>query len=267
MSIHNTLNRHGLHNDEVSNRNKKSNLTQNAIQITKPRGFYSDQPAPQKPVERSKNSVVVQNDERQKHLIYEAFNLKILEFIDKLSIKLKHNKDEYDFFKRAINVAIQSDVTLPMKKWNENIENHKEALYECNEKNIKYLLKHAPKIELLKQLRIVENWKYFKPKDIEVVWEDLGELLTIADMTNKLPVDLMTAVQEMALNMDSQGKFDGLLEGKIDFQQMINMVVQIAQGNKIIKEGMEKLSSEMEAKKQSSMPPCYSKFVSKIEDI
>jgi hypothetical protein len=82
-----SMSKMGMMEQTAKNISNNSNNNSN----NKPPSVYDE--APPKPTDKAKNSIVKDTSkEKQKHVIYTAFNDKLFEFMDMLTIKLPHNK-------------------------------------------------------------------------------------------------------------------------------------------------------------------------------
>jgi hypothetical protein len=125
-------------------------------------------------------------------------------------------------------------------------------------------------------LELKANWQYFKAQETERLWDILAELLAITEMTNTMPVELMTAVQDMTLEMNKKGELDEVTfimlsalkkqfdNPNADFLKIIQKIVDVAQSKPLIKEGMEKISMAINSEKARQEPPAYLNMLAKI---
>lgn len=234
-----------------------------------PRGrprLYGDA-APQPPAPAPSSSSAAsgpssEHQQKQKHLIYHGFNEKLLLFLRALKKRLPHDRLVFDAAEKVMCVYADEDITTPMKHFADAVRGHEDCLRQCTPENVSYFLEHVQDVSLIRDLRIKENWTRFKPRDLENLWKHFGGLLNIYEMTNMVDVDLMTAVQNMSLQLERNAQLRGLASGDSapDPKEIGGLLLETIQNSPDIMAGLQRMVAANEGMDASQAPPAFAKL-------
>jgi len=233
------------------------------------------------PEELSERSVVSKKsrDIRQKHVIYDGFNKKILECLEMLSDKLPHNKEKYKRLSNLIESTVKVDKTKPMSMWKKLIADPpgaepgyiKNLIKNFSLENAEKFLEATKDNVIMRALEAEKNKKYFKPNDWKILFEELNELLFYSDATEIANPELMTNIQEMAEELYKTRSLD---HEKMDFNELKKLVGEAIFKNKKVMSGIQDLvtdiiekAEESEEKHTLPVPDSFMRLMQKFQNV
>lgn len=226
---------------------------------------------PLPPTEKSKKTLQKEearldrseHEQKQEHVIYEGFNDKLFGILRALGKRLPENKSTYKKIAKAITTAIDKDLSYPMTVWLNNIEGYEDVLRVYSEENVEKFLEIAPSIPLLDALEIKKNWYRFTPANIVNLWAHFKGLFVYSDTATVVPIDLMTAIQDMTDDLERQGLID--LSKPIDIVAASQILNAAMSGNAKIQAGINQINQLFGSSVQVQEPPTYAKRRDRID--
>ncbi len=252
---------------KIPNENKTKKTEQNDNSSTNAFPSVFDAP-PDRPDERS-SKYYNPEEEKKRHIIYKGFNVCLLSLLTMLTDKLPHKTSHYASLRRMIEGVIEVNHCKPREIWKDSIKGREERVQKFSQENVEYICKNLNSIELLNLLELDTEWDHFTSDDYKTFWLKLNQLQNISELIENIPVDMMTAIQDMTLRVNQQHvKVDekGMPENMGELFKILSG--EVFNDGKIF-EGMQSMSAKLvETLNQNQMPlpPGYSKILEKANN-
>jgi hypothetical protein len=202
--------------------------------------------------------------------IYIAFNSTMLNFFDWIASKIPDQKSDYMLMKSMFKGDITSDNKRPLKLFRTAIQGHEHCLAEFTDDNLTYFLQTAPKIKLLAELKIGENYKKLSRPDWIELWAFLKTLKDFSILPDFIPEDLMNRLEKLVGGLTQQKDWQELApkfvaDPKGNFKEAFSKMLKNVKGDNGMMEGLKKLEKEIASKSKLVDPDTSNPFSQKYQ--